>query len=669
MIRRPLKLTLASSFRLLLVVGIGVVALSLTISRGYSASAEEITAVQMPRQWTRTLSGSACPALPSDTNCHLSSPAIADINGDNKPDIVVATNSGRVIVVKHDGSQLWSVDVAAHFGMAAGTNQIHSSPAVGDIDNDGFPDIVVGVGDINNSCTHGGVIALSHTGAVKAGWPKWSQDYIAPHGCRDTVFSSPALGDLTKDGKLEIVVGSFDKRVYVWRHDGSLLPGFPLASYHTGRFPTWPNLKDRLADTVWSSPALGDINGDGYLDIVIGSDEGNYDARYGGDAAGWTCPYATMVPGYCGGSLYVFDRFGNHLPGFPKYIHEIIQSTPVLADLDQNGSLDIIVGTGSWYHNNSSDHPTLGFRVYAWDKNGNSLPGWEGGKTTGHVVPAPPVVGDITGNGQLEVIVGAQDKRLYAWQSNGQTVSGFPMTPRDFLGGASAHFDIGRGLVLADYTGNGKMEILFTQAWGVTIVAGNGQQLTTSAAGDPLPAFTTDGLLINTPAVADLNGNGRLELIASNSKLVAWELPNSSTLATWPMFKRNAARTSAVPTPPRLEVGPDSLFIMHPANQGGSAQATILIRNSGGGSLNWNASGPAGVTITPNSGVILGGASRLVTVTVAAGNYGNGTHQIGSLSVVGTSGGSSPALNSPASLSITLYKGTIHRNFLPATMR
>ena len=42
------------------------------------------------------------------------------------------------------------------------------------------------------------------------------------------VSASPLLVDLDGDGALEVIAGSWDRRVYAWRADGRLLPDFPL---------------------------------------------------------------------------------------------------------------------------------------------------------------------------------------------------------------------------------------------------------------------------------------------------------------------------------------------------------------------------------------------------------------------------------------------------------
>ena len=364
--------------------------------------------------WTLNLPAKTCPWSEFDTNCHYGSPTLADVSGDGLPDVVVVTRNGHVLAVTNSGELLWDTDVAPYFGMASGTQEIGSTPAVADLDNDGHLEIVVGVGTIDREvCTQGGVMVLDHLGRPKRGWPQLGEDWaIPPVGCADTFFSSPSLGDLDADGDLEIVAGGFDMRIYAWHHDGTLMAGFPPSSALYEAFP-WDVFRGRLADTVWSSPALADLDKDGYPEIIIGTDEGN-------QGNGWTCPYALPVgwrPGYCGGSLYVMDHTGNLLPGFPRYIHEAITSSPAIVDLDEDGWLDIVVGTGRFYYSFSPDRPQAGFRVYAWDRLGRDVPGWAGGKPVGGAVPASPAVGDLDGDGSPEVvaITFGPDKRLYAW--------------------------------------------------------------------------------------------------------------------------------------------------------------------------------------------------------------------------------------------------------------
>ncbi|GMQ77864.1 MAG: pyrrolo-quinoline quinone [Anaerolineae bacterium] len=593
-----------------------------------------------PPTWMRELPADQCPGT-NNTACSYGSPVFADIDNDQAIDIVLATNNGHIVVFRMDGTKLWDTDIAPYFGMAPGTNEIHSSPAVEDIDNDGFAEIIVGVGTLNPSvCTQGGLIVLNHLGKVEPGWPFFSLgSETSPAGCRDTIVSSPSVGDLDNDGDLEIVAAGFDKRIYAWHHDGSLVKGFPPDSALRDRFPTWNNLIGRLADNTWGSPALADLDRDGFLDIIIGTAEGNFDARWGGNAGGWTCPYTLpdgWAEGYCGGSLYAFNRFGKTLPGFPKYFHEIISSSPAVSDVNEDGQYEIFVGTGNFYYRFSPDHPTNGFRLYGFDHQGNDLPGWEGGKVTGGSVVMSPSIGDITGDSKPEVVVLAADNKVYAWHINGQKVSGFPMTPRDFIGNNSGPFDVIKGLVLADYDGDGKMEIIFGQGWAINVVDGDGRQLTGSNyPNNSNPIYNAQGIILNTPAVDDIDNDGNLELVATNNKIFLWDIERSSAKSDWPMFKTAANRTGVFPQP-QLDVNAKSIVLLHQTGDPKNATGVITIRNAGSGSFTWTANFPPGIGFSSSSGVVTEDTPSTITISVPTAGLRDGTYDLGSITIKAT---------------------------------
>ncbi len=106
-----------------------------------------------------------------------------------------------------------------------------SSPAVGDIDGDGDIEIMIGSSDKN-------MYAFHHNGTNVVGWPVFFNK---------EVYSSPALGDIDGDGDTEIVVGAHNNNIYALHHNGTNVTGWPVAIGSYGA----------------SSPALGDIDGDG----------------------------------------------------------------------------------------------------------------------------------------------------------------------------------------------------------------------------------------------------------------------------------------------------------------------------------------------------------------------------------------------------------------------
>lgn len=638
------------------------------------ASAEGETIEQLiglqTAKWSLALPSRVCPD--STTNCLKSSPAIANIDNDDYSEIVVATNKGHVLVVNHDGSVLWNVDLAPAFGMAPGTQHINASPAVADIDNDGRAEIVVATGTIYPSvCTQGGIIVLEHNGAVKPGWPVLADDYMTPPaGCADSIFSTPALADLDGDGDLEIIAGGFDKRVRALHHDGRPVAGYPIDSYLSTKYPTWPTLKGRVADTIWSSPAVGLLDGDAQLDVVIGTDEGYFSAL-----GGWNCPYGLppgWASGYCGGALYGLTSSGAKLAGnFPRYFLEVIGSSPALADVNGDGYPEMFVGTGTYYYDVSPDHPTHGFRVYGLDRHGNDLPGWAGGKAVGGTVPASPSVGDITGDGQPEIVVATSrpERKLYAWHADGRLVAGFPMQPLDHSGKVVASFDLGTGFILADSDGDGTNEIIFNQGWSVTIVDGNGKQLTSPQfPATDRPIYLTAGSLLNSPAVGDLNNDGKLELVVSNSTLYVWDLPQSSLETDWPMFRHNPARTGNS-VPAYVKVIPDPVSALVELNAG-TIELPILVKSVGGQVIfEWQAeasTGPA-ARLSATSGQ----ATNEVTIylEVATNRLQAGSNNLGNIEIVATVNGE-PVAGSPISVPVVVHAAEqVYRVALPGLQR
>jgi hypothetical protein len=162
----------------------------------------------------------------------ISGAAIGDINNDGKNDVVIGSGKG-VYAWNGNGSLIW------HNPDPVVTN---SPPAIGDINGDGINDVVIG------SDQQKKVYAISQ-GNMMQGFPV---------ATKQSVWSRPALSDINGNGKLEIVAGDFSGFVYGWDYTGKVLNGFPIKPSASG---------------FMSSPVVVDLTGTGKYQVIMGNDD------------------------------------------------------------------------------------------------------------------------------------------------------------------------------------------------------------------------------------------------------------------------------------------------------------------------------------------------------------------------------------------------------------
>ncbi|NJN15696.1 MAG: VCBS repeat-containing protein [Oscillochloris sp.] len=580
-------------------------------------------------------------ALPGQ-RVDFGSPTLADLDNDGKLEIIVGGMDGIVYVVRQDGSLMWQFNAGAAINAAANARpdlaqsnapvNIRSAPAVGDITGDGKPEVVIGAGDVTTAKTHGGVVALSAAGQLLPGWPFLTIDNEPRGGDNLTegVVSSPAIGDVDGDGLNEVVFGAFDHRIWVLGSNATVKPGWP---------------KDVL-DTIWSSPALADFDNDGVKEIVIGIDAHRY---RGPDADG------TFRETFDGGYISYYEGDGTLV--WSSFHQEIVTSSPAVADLDGNGDLEIVVGSGTYYSNLKKQ--PLCRSVTAWNHDGSLH--WR--TPVNECVPGSPAIADLDGNGTLEVVIGtrAPDSRIYVLNGASGAVLRSHQ-PTDIFNTPS-----GLGTpVLGDYDGDGRDDVFVSVGWDVVVLRGTDLAQLTSNAGPgdgARPSYYAKYLLNNTPAVGDLDGNGKLELVAAggsessgtNARINVWNLDASSAKASWPMF-RGRANHQGVFVPRQLLSSLNGVATH--LTPGSERSFTTMIDTNDGSGASWTVqeNDPKNVvTLNRNSG----GAGDTLQVTVS-GDAGDATATL-TVKAAGV-----PDVVLPVNIFVS---ETIYKLYLPTTFR
>ena len=519
---------------------------------------------------------------------------LADINGDGIRDIVLTTNDGSVHAFSVKGGTpseiagfpyklrpLDGLDPAspvpslpsyltapAYVAGASGgidpnvtREGVDGTAAIGDINNDGSPDIVF-------SSWEGTLYVVSTAGKDEAGWPQRlplvpscpeDPNVTRPPGdCMDVLhditrgsFSSPVLVDFNHDGKLEIVLAAFDGNIYVYNSDGTQMSGFPVRVHSTDAYKL---------DHIISTPAIADYNQDGIPDIAIGTNEtignqGNTGFYYIVDGRG------TGAPG------------GPYLPGWPVLIPSDYQlpivgqgtsASPVAVDLNGDGVPDVLL--------QGNAQPPLVLPGAPGPQTGSNAPatllpaavdggaaGFVNGADFGALSNANPdtilpffshpSVGDLDQDGTPDVVMSglslslalsftAGNARPYQqlagmWNGKtGQMLPGSPFVVEDY--------SFLSNQAIADITGDNYPEVILgTGGYFLHAVDACG----TEAPG--WPKFT-GGWMTASPAVGDVTGDGVLDVIEStrDGYLYAWKTKGSASgVVQWESFHHDNANT------------------------------------------------------------------------------------------------------------------------------
>jgi len=286
--------------------------------------------------------------------------AVSDLDNDDTLEVVVATTDGKVIMYEpEEGATLdnradsaWSINLS---------DSLLTTP----IASDGR----VYIGSLN-----GILSVIDSSGKVIDSFTTSSEIRSITLPVAGTVTSSAdkiISGNIYKDG-ISIVTLSTEGLVKVFE---SASPDLSTADYEYD-----------IGDSVLSSPALADINGDGDLEIIIT-----------GDNKLWAF----------NGNLTLVENFPVTI-GIPESVGKIL-SSPVIGDIDGDGSPEIIFGAPDGM-------------VYGYHSDGKMADGFP--LSTGASVSSTPVIADVIPSGGLEIVAASDDGWLYMWSVPGDGAAG-----------------------------------------------------------------------------------------------------------------------------------------------------------------------------------------------------------------------------------------------------
>jgi len=452
-----------------------------------------------------------------------------DVNNDGYSDAIVGAygnNSltGKAYLYFGGPSGLSTVAAWTAVGEAAGNRFGWSASTAGDVNGDGYSDVIVGAYQHNSSTGKAYVYTGGPTGlSATAAWTAVGDAVGGSFG----YFVSTA-GDVNGDGYSDAIVGApYDNsstgKAYVYI-------GGPAGLSTTAVWTAVGEATNNLYG--WSASTAGDTNGDGYGDVIVGAYANNFGAGKAYVYAGGPAGLSTTAAWTAMGEVYG-EFFGD--------------SVSTAGDVDGDGYADVIVGAKKY------DSDTGKAYVYAGGPSGPSTTAaWtaagEGpGDEFGFSVST---AGDVDGDGYGDVIVGAfqyssMTGKAYVYKGG---PSGLSTTAAWTAVGEGGLNGLGESVSTAgDVNGDGYSDVIVGAPYnnsssGKTFVYSGGPTgLSTSAAATVVGEAPSNSFGVSVSTAGDVDGDGYSDVIVgastANSTGKAYLFPGGpsgvSTTATW----------------------------------------------------------------------------------------------------------------------------------------
>lgn len=483
-----------------------------------------------------------------------SSPAVGDIDDDGAPEVICSGYS----IFSLDGSTgavEWQVksgyDRTTDPGTVSNVGRTWPGIILADIDGDDQLEIA--------TAHHGGYVSVyTSQGYFETGW-----------GQQPTTSELRGLSvyDLDADGSMEVIVTAAvgnKTNTWVYEHDGTLRTGWPQLDNNSG-----------YAFGVYNdNAAVGDLDGDGHGEIVVPSDHINICAY---EANGVQIPANSIYGDKAWGAVNIWEVLATELRGWgscdpgdgreERYRSRFTFGPSVIADVNGDGITEV-VAVGNVYDcgDNTSkyigpyifdaDRARFNDGTYNWESTpiDTGAPLSEDYNVIASIVPNP-VLADLDSDGELEILFSSYDGRVHAFWLDKTEHGSWPYSVDHHT--TEGYYRFASEPTVADLDNDGHAEVIFAswvekgiyQTGKLHILDGLGNMIHELDLPAAYSGVDWNGALA-APTLANIDADADIEVVLStaHSGCVAYDLPGTAgARILWGTGRGNYQRQGYIP--------------------------------------------------------------------------------------------------------------------------